>query len=119
MTCTPFAVQAGLFESVTQGVWNNFGESGASGRSVSYSGGTLTVVGPNGTTFSTPAGTQVVRHRFFGGGNFLAVLISESGSGPISHWMHIVNFVAPAITSQNVMFVSSDSSHSLPFLQPK
>jgi hypothetical protein len=117
MACTPFpAPSVGLFENSTQGVWANFNES-KGGRTCSYSGGTLTVTGPNGSTsFSPPPGGSV-RHKFFGTGNFLAILTNEAGPGTVTRTVSIVNFVAAAITSQQVIFVTADSSNSLPWLQ--
>ena len=116
MACTPFVVSPGLFENSTQGVWLNAPSTTQGGKTVTLSGGTLTVTGPNGTMNFSAAGTQILRYKFFGTGNFLAVLVSESGVGPITRWMHIVNFVAPAITSKLVLTVPSTSAASLPFV---
>lgn len=118
MACQPFVPpQPGLFINVTQGVWSNANQSPAAGKSATYSGGTLTVVGPNGSLSIPPAGTQVVRHKFFGPTNFLAVLVSESGPGPRQHWMSIIDFTAPSIQQRSVLNVLSDSAGSPPWLQ--
>jgi hypothetical protein len=117
MTCTPFTLQAGLFINASQAVWNNFNEAPVAGKSVSYSGGTLTVNGPNGSTFFTPVANQTVRHRFFGTGNFLAVLFVDTGPGLGNRIMHIIDFTTPSITSHQVIFISANSTTPLPFLQ--
>ncbi len=117
MACTPYAAPAvSLFESVTQGIWSTATET-KGGRTCTHSGGTLTVTAPNGSMNFFAGGSQVVRHKFFGSGNFLAVLTSDQGPGPIQHSMSIVDFTAAAITSQQVLFVGSDSTLSPPWIQ--
>ncbi|MEO9191986.1 MAG: choice-of-anchor D domain-containing protein [Acetobacteraceae bacterium] len=117
MACTPLAIQAGLFFNNTQGVWNNFNEAPVAGKSAAYSGGTLTVTGPNGSTFFTPVANQAVRHKFFGTGNFMAVLFVDTSAGLGTRTMLIVDFTAPSITTQQVINVLADSTDTLPFLQ--
>jgi hypothetical protein len=117
MACTPFlAPTAGLFENSTQGVWANFNES-KGGRSCTYSAGTLTVTGPNGTTNFTPPPGGSVRHKFFGTGNYLAVMTTEAGPGTVTRTLSIIDFVAPTIGSQQVIFINADSTNSLPWVQ--
>jgi hypothetical protein len=117
MACTPFPAPAvGLFENSTQGVWANFNES-KGGRSCAYSGGTLTVTGPNGSTSFLPPAGGSVRHKFFGTGNFLAVMTTEAGPGTVTRTLSIIDFTAPAITSEQVIFVNADSTNSLPWVQ--
>ncbi len=113
MACTPVGTPTvGLFENSTQGVWLNATES-KGGRTATHSGSTLTVSAPSGSlNFFAPAG-QVVRHKFFGTDNFLAVLTSETTT-PGNHSMSIVDFTAPTLTSTSVMFISGIG---LPFLQ--
>lgn len=118
MTCTPFTLQAGLFFNADQAVWNNFNESPVAGKSASYSGGTLTVHGPNGSTFFTPVANQQVRHRFFGTGNFMAVLLIDTGPGLGNRFLHLIDFTTPTLTTHQVIFISADSTTPLPFLQP-
>jgi von Willebrand factor type A domain/Abnormal spindle-like microcephaly-assoc'd, ASPM-SPD-2-Hydin len=117
VACTPFSPpQAGLFQNSTQGVWNNANETKGN-RAASYSSGRLTVTGANGSlTFFTTQG-QVVRHKFFGIGNFLAVLTSGTGPGPVQHSMVLVDFTTALMTSKQVLFVGADSSNPLPWLQ--
>lgn len=117
MACTPFpAPTTGLFETSTQGVWNNFGETKGN-RSCAYSSGTLTVTGPNGSTNFAPPPAGFVRHKFFGTGNFLAVMTTEGGPGTVTRTVSLVDFVAAAITSRQVIFVNADSTNSLPWVQ--
>jgi len=116
MTCTPFTLQAGPFLNANQAVWNNFNEAPVAGKSVSYSGGTLTVNGPNGSTFFTPVSGQQVRHRFFGSGNFLAILFLDTGVGLGNRILSLIDFTAPTITSHQLIFISADSTTPLPFL---
>ena len=117
MACTPLAIQAGLFFNSTQGVWNNFNEAPVAGKSAAYSGGTLTVTGPNGSTFFSPVANQAVKHKFFGTGNFMAVLFVDTSAGLGTRTMLIVDFTAPSITTRQVINVLADSTDSLPFLQ--
>lgn len=117
MTCTPFTLQAGLFVNASQATWNNFNEAPAAGKSVSYSNGTLTVNGPNGSTFFSPVANQVIRHRFFGSGNFLAVLMTDTGPGLGNRFLHLIDFTTPTLTSHQLIFISADSTTPLPFLQ--
>src|SRR6266404_3631078 len=117
MACTPLPIPTtGLFENATQGIWSNTTET-KGGRTCTHSGGTLTVTAPNGSINFFAGGSQVVRHKFFGTGNFLAVLTSDTNAGPINHSMSIVDFTAPVLTSQSVLFVGSESTHPLPWLQ--
>lgn len=77
MACTPFpALTVGRFEISTQGVWNNADETKGN-RSCAYASGTLTVTGPNGSTSFNPLLSGFVRHKFFGTGNYLAVLTTD------------------------------------------
>lgn len=117
MACTPLSIQTGLFQNNNQAVWNNFNEAPVAGKSASYSGGTLTVTGPNGSTFFTPVANQQVRHRFFGTGNFMAVLLFDTGAGLGNRFLHLIDFTAPSLTSHQVIFVSASSTDPLPFLQ--
>ena len=117
MACTPLSIQAGKFDDNSQEVWNNFNESPAPGKSAAYSGGTLTVTGPNGSTFFTPTANQEVRHRFFGTSNFMAVLLHDTNLGLGTRSLLIVDFTAPSLTSLLVLQVNADSTNSLPFLQ--
>jgi hypothetical protein len=117
MACTPLSIQAGLFINANQAVWNNFNEAPVAGKSASYSGGTLTVTGPNGTTFFTPVAGQAVRHRFFGSGNFMAVLLLDTGGGPGTRTLLLIDFTTPSITSHQLLMVSASSTDPLPFLQ--
>ncbi len=113
MACTPLGTPTvGLFENSTQGVWNSFTET-KGGRTVTHSGSGLSVSAPSGTINFSAAGSQVVRHKFFGTDNYLAILTSET-TNPGDHWMNIVDFTAPALTSRNVLFVSGNG---LPWLQ--
>jgi von Willebrand factor type A domain/Abnormal spindle-like microcephaly-assoc'd, ASPM-SPD-2-Hydin len=117
MACTPFpALTPGLFENANQAVWNNTNET-KGGRTVAYSGGTLTVTGPNGSTFFTPPPGGWVKHRFFGTGNYLAVLTNDGGVASQSRRMSIVDFVAASITSTVVVDVNVTPSTFLPWLQ--
>lgn len=106
----------GLFLNNTQGVWSNVSET-RGGRTCTYNNGNLNVAGPNGSTNFFGGPGQVVRHKFFGNDNYLAVLKSGTGPGPIQHSLSIVDFSAPAITSELVIFVGSDSAVPLPWLQ--
>ncbi len=117
MACAAFpAPNVGLFENVSQGVWLNANEA-KGGRSCTYSGGNLTVAGPNGSLSFLAVANQTIRHKFFGTGNFLAVLFSENGPGLVQRSMSIVDFTAVSITSQQVLFISANSTNSLPWLQ--
>jgi hypothetical protein len=116
MACTPFpAPNAGLFENSTQGVWVNTNETKGT-RSCTYSGGTLTVSAPSGSINFIPVSGQSVRHKFFGTGNFLAVLTFDTG-GSFQRYMSIVDFTAPALTSKQILFVGASSTSTLPWLQ--
>jgi hypothetical protein len=118
MACTPFVPpQAGLFINNTQQLWSNSNQTPGAGRSVTYSGGTFTVAGPNGSTVIPSVANRVVHHKFFGPSNFLAVLVSEKGPGPVEHTMLIVDFTAPSIQTNQVLHVLSASTLSLPWLQ--
>jgi hypothetical protein len=115
MACTPFVAPAvGLFENTTQGIWLAFTET-KGGRTCTHSPGTLTVNAPNGSLSFFAAGTQVLRHKFFGTGNYLAVLTDDPGFAQCS--MSIIDFTAPAITSVQVMFVGSITPGFLPWVQ--
>ncbi|MGH6847200.1 MAG: choice-of-anchor D domain-containing protein [Methylocella sp.] len=120
MACTPISIQTGLFINATASVWNNFSEAvgGVGGnKSASYNSGTLTVTGPNGSTFVTPGLNQAVRHKFFGTGNFMAVLTVDTGQGPVTRSMVIIDFTAPSPIQVPVLQVIADNSiNPLPFL---
>jgi archaellum component FlaG (FlaF/FlaG flagellin family) len=117
MACTPFsAPNVGLFENVSQGVWSNANETKGN-RTCTYSGGNLTVAGPNGSLAFFAVANQTIRHKFFGTGNFLAVLFAENGPGPVNRSMSIVDFTAAAITSRQVLFIGASSTNPLPWLQ--
>lgn len=117
MACTPLSIQPGLFVNATQGVWNNFNEAPGGGKSASYNNGTLTVTGPNGSTFFTPGLSQEVRHKFFGTGNFMAVLTIDTNQGLGTRSMVMIDFTAASLTTLLVLQVLADSSDSLPFVQ--
>jgi hypothetical protein len=113
MACTPVGTPTvGLFENATQGVWSNATET-KGGRTATHNASGVTVSGPSGSLNFFAAGTQVVRHKFFGTDNFLAILTSET-TNPGNHSMNIVDFTAPVLTSKNVMFVGGNG---LPWLQ--
>ncbi len=114
MACTPVGTPTvGLFENISQGVWLNATET-KGGRTASHSASGLTVSAPSGSlNFFAPAG-HVVRHKFFGTDNFLAVLTSEM-TNPGNHSMSIVDFTTATLTSTSVMFISGNG---LPWLQP-
>lgn len=97
MACIPFVKPTiGLFINTDQNAWANFDEAKGD-RSCTYNGsGTLTVTGPNGSTFFTPVGTGNVRHKFFGTGNFLAVRTFNGSDFTVL----IVDFTASSITTQ-------------------
>ena len=103
---------SGLFENVTQGVWSSATET-KGGRTATHNASGVTVSGPTGSINFFAAGTQVVRHKFFGTDNFLAILTSET-TNPGNHSMNIVDFTAPALTSKNVML---SRGTGLPWLQ--
>lgn len=117
MTCTPFPAPAvGVFDQSNQATWLNATET-QGGRTCSYSGGTLTITGPNGSTNFSPLGGGSIKHRFFGTGNYLAVLSIEGGVGPTSRTMFLIDFTAAAIAVRQVIDVSVDSATPLPWLQ--
>lgn len=117
MPCTPLPIPTvGLFENATQGVWSSVTETKGS-RTCTHSGGAVTVAAPNGSINFFAGAGQIVRHKFFGTGNYLAVMTSETNMGPVNHSMSIVDFTAAVLTSKQVMFVGSSSSNSLPWLQ--
>lgn len=118
MACSPLTTPTvGLFENSTQGVWSNATET-KGGRTCTHSGATLTVSAPNGSINFFAGANQIVRHKFFGTGNFLAVMTSDTGAGPTNHSMSIVDFTAPALTSKSVMFIGTPGGAiSLPWLQ--
>lgn len=117
MPCTPFpAPAAGLFENATQGAWVSINEA-KPGRTCAYSGGTLTVTGPNGSLNFFGGGGTTVRHKFFGTGNHLAVLVSVVNAPSVQHSLLLVDFVSAAINSKQVIFVGSDTTTSLPWVQ--
>lgn len=118
MACTVYPAPAlGLFINADQGVWSNVNQT-LGGKSATYTSGTLVVTGPTGSTGPiSPGATQTVRHKFFGNNHFLAVCVSDTGAGPKSHRLSIVNFNAtpPAIVP---MFTTPiDSNPPLPFVQ--
>src|SRR4051794_26565759 len=115
MACTPLVIQPGLFINSTQGNWNNFNETPVAGKSATYSGGTLTVNGPNGSTFFSPGPNQAVKHKFFGTGNFLAVLTIDTGAGLGTRSMVIIDFTTPTLTEHPVLQVLALPTDSLPF----
>ena len=115
MSCTPLTPPTtGLFENASQGVWLNATES-KGGRTCTHSGGNVTITAPNGTISFFAVANQTLRHKFFGTGNFLAVLASDTLT--FNHSMSIVDFTATVLTSKQVMFVGSSSTSSLPWLQ--
>jgi hypothetical protein len=118
MACTPFpALTVGGFDQSAQGVWANFNETKGD-RSCAYVSGNLTVTGPNGSVnFSPPLG-GFVKHKFFGTGNYLAVLTTDGAPGPGTRTVEIVDFVASTISSTQVIFVTADSTNPLPWLEP-
>jgi hypothetical protein len=118
MACTPLVVSPGLFINSSQGVWNNFNEAPAPGKSANYNAGALTVTGPNGTTFFNPGPTQAVKHRFFGTNNFMAVLTIDTSAGLGTRSLVIIDFTTPTLTTHLVLQVPALSTESLPFLQP-
>lgn len=118
MACTAFPKPAlGLFINNVQGVWSDVNQN-AGGKSATYTSGTLVVTGPSGSTGPiSPGANQKVRHKFFGTGNFLAVCVSDTGAGPKSHRLSIVNFNAtpPAVVLQFTTPI--DNNPPLPFVQ--
>lgn len=115
MACTAFPPPtAGLFENSSQGVWLNTNET-KGGRVCSYSGGTLTVTAPSGSINFIPTANTTIRHKFFGTGNFLAVLTIDSFS--FQRFMSLVDFTASALTSKQILFVGASAANSLPWLQ--
>lgn len=119
MACTPLSIQTGLFVNADQAVWKNFNEAPVAGKSASYGGGTLTVTGPNGTTFFTPVAGQAVRHRFFGSGNFMAVLLFDTGGGPGTRTLLLIDFTTSSITSHQLLMVSKGIWLPFFLLSPK
>lgn len=115
MACTAFpSPNAGLFENSTQGVWLSLNETKGN-RVCTYSSGTLTVSAPSGSINFIPTANQTVRHKFFGTGNFLAILTVDTFS--FQRFMSIVDFTAPALTSVQILFVGAAANNSLPWLQ--
>lgn len=115
MPCTAFPPpNAGLFENSTQGVWLNANESKGT-KVCTYSGGTLTVSAPSGSINFIPTANTTIKHKFFGTGNFLAVLTIDTFS--FQRYMAIVDFTTPTLTSKQILFVGASSTSSLPWLQ--
>lgn len=119
MACTTYpAPSLGLFINADQGVWSDTNQTKGSSKSASYSGGTLTVNGPTGSTGPiSPGLNQKVRHKFFGGGDFLAVLTSDTGVGPKSHRVSIVDFTATPPQVKLLFTTPIDNNPPLPFVQ--
>ncbi|MCC7053196.1 MAG: choice-of-anchor D domain-containing protein [Gemmatimonadaceae bacterium] len=114
MACTPLGTPTvSLFDNSSQGTWLNATET-KGGRTVTHTSSGVTISAPNGTLNFPEPGGQVVRHKFFGTDNFLAILTSET-TNPGNQAMSIVDFTGPSLTSTNVMFISAIG---LPFLQP-
>jgi hypothetical protein len=120
MVCTPFTIPAGLFANADQVVWNNFSEPSPDGtKSVTHSAGGMSVSGPNGTTFLPVTANQQVKHRFFGGGNFLGVIFIPTTTGLGTRILSIVDFTTPTLQPPApILTVLADSTEPLPFLQP-
>jgi hypothetical protein len=119
MACTAFpAPNLGLFVDNVQGVWNSVNETKPGGKSCTYTGGTLSINGPNGSPGPITAGAnQKVRHKFFGANNFLAVCISETGAGPKSHTVLMVDFTTTPTSTVLLFTTPVDSNPPLPFVQ--
>ncbi|QMU58319.1 MAG: choice-of-anchor D domain-containing protein [Boseongicola sp.] len=116
MACNPFpAPSFGLFIDNVQGIWASTDEAHGD-RSCDYTGGTLVVSGPNGSMPFTAGGSQVVRHKFFGSNNYLAVLFLGTGIGPQTATVVIVDFVASSITTK-IALMTSVPQNQIPWLQ--
>ncbi|MEM7074633.1 MAG: choice-of-anchor D domain-containing protein [Pseudomonadota bacterium] len=116
MACIPFsAPPIGLFINNVQGIWAS--TDGAQGdRSCDYSGNTLVVSGPNGSTSFTAGPSQDVRYKFFGSANNLAVLTLGTGVGPQTASVVIVDFVSPTLQTRLVL-TTTVAQNQIPFLQ--
>lgn len=111
MACTPFpAPDQDLFIDVDEGIWSQANETKDT-RSVTHSGNTVVATGPNGSTNVSVGGSGTIHHKFFGGGNFLAIYTADATSGPCTFAMDIVDFTANPTKVQNVMFISGDAFH--------
>src|SRR3954465_13411206 len=97
MACTAFVVGAGLFIDESSISWSSAPTTTLGGKTVTRTttggapGITVTMAGKTPVFHSLPAG-HVLKYMFFGSDNNLLILDSETGPGPVTHRVTLVNF---------------------------
>src|SRR5438067_12504132 len=114
MACTPLTVTAGFFINVSSTAWSTAPSTTMGGKTVTRMATGISVKAPTGSVFLPNAGSNVSSYMFFGSDNYLLVLQSEPGPGPITHYVTLINFTTPSLSYVSLFSVLSNSTFGSP-----
>jgi hypothetical protein len=116
---TRLVINVGLFVNDTPTEWLNAASTTLCGRTVQWTSNGITVTGPTGRLpfHATPSVGWVSKYRFIGSNCHLLILDSETGQGPQTRIVSLVDFSTSPPTEKPILNVSSSSELALPNVQ--
>jgi hypothetical protein len=117
MACTPLAITAGFFINASSTAWSTAPSTTMGGKTVTRTAAGISVTAPSGSLFLPNAGSNVSSYMFFGSNNYLLILQSEPGPGPVTRYVTLINFTTPSLSYVSLFSVLSDSTFAQPNVQ--
>jgi len=100
MACVPYTVNSGLFINDSTTAWSAAPSTTKGGRTVTLAATGnnpgITVTCPGGSIFHQMMNNHILRYLFIGSGNYLLILDMETGIGPSTCYVDLVDFTGGA-----------------------
>jgi hypothetical protein len=107
-------VDVGLFIDVSSTAWSTARSTTIGGKTVTLTDRGVSVRGPTGSApFHQRLPGHVLKYMFFGSGNFLLILDSETGLGDITHRVTLIDFTKTP-PSEKLIISGRASSTAVP-----
>lgn len=120
MACTPLAITAGTFFNTAPLAWSNAPSTTQGGKTVTRTSAGISVTGPTGTMpFHATVASRQSKYMFIGSDNYLLILDSDTGVGPVTHSVSLVDFTTSPPTERFLFSaLTSGSAVSSPHVHP-
>src|SRR5258708_7792494 len=108
MACNALNLQTGLF--INTASWSTAPTTSQGGKTVTLTASSVSVSGPTGSTNLSIGLSQTGKYMFFGTDNHVAVLIRDTGVGPQTCYVVLIDFTQTPPLAKNVLTVLTPGS---------